>query len=73
MENEIVACCGRYISEAGIEALAFNYRGVQQSEGKYTGGEGERADTLAVIDHLIQISSKARVAVADSRLGLGSG
>ena len=55
MEDEIVASCSHYISEAGIEVLAFNFRGVQQSEGKYDGGRGERDDTLAAIDHLLKL------------------
>jgi uncharacterized protein len=69
MEDEIVASCSRYISEAGIEVLAFNFRGVQRSEGKYDGGRGERDDTLAAIDHLLQISSKARVGVVGFSFG----
>jgi alpha/beta superfamily hydrolase len=69
MEDQIVASCSHYISEAGIEVLAFNFRGVQQSEGKYDGGRGERDDTLAAIDHLLQISSKARVGVVGFSFG----
>ncbi len=69
MEDQIVASCSHYISEAGIEVLTFNFRGVQQSEGKYDGGRGERDDTLAAIDHLLQISSKARVGVVGFSFG----
>jgi alpha/beta superfamily hydrolase len=69
MENEIVRRCCRYISETGIEAVTFNFRGVHKSEGTYDAGPGERADTLAVLDHLLKVSPKARVAVVGYSFG----
>src|SRR4030095_15804012 len=62
MENKVVARCARYISEAGIEAVRFNFRGVQQSDGSYDEGRGERDDLLAVIRYVRNTSPQANLA-----------
>src|SRR5438477_13133159 len=69
MESKVVARCARYISEAGIEAVRFNFRGVQQSEGSFDAGRGERDDLLAVIDYVVGISSAAKLAVVGFSFG----
>lgn len=69
MENKVVARAARYIAEAGIEAIRFNFRGVDQSEGKHDQGRGEREDLLAVIDHVLSISSNARLVLVGFSFG----
>ncbi len=69
MENKVVARCARYISEAGIEAVRFNFRGVQASEGSFDKGNGERDDLLAVVRYVQSVSPEARLAVAGFSFG----
>jgi uncharacterized protein len=69
MENKVVARCARYISEAGIEAVRFNFRGVQQSDGSFDEGRGERDDLIAVIDHVLGISPGAHLAIVGFSFG----
>src|SRR6516165_63600 len=69
MENKVVARVARYVSEAGIEAIRFNFRGVGQSAGHFDAGRGEREDLLAVIDYVRGISPTARLAVAGFSFG----
>src|ERR1043165_6993166 len=69
MENKVVARCARYISEAGIEAVRFNFRGVQQSDGSFDSGRGEREDLEAVIDYVKGISSQSKLAVVGFSFG----
>ena len=69
MENKVVARCARYISDAGIEAVRFNFRGVQQSEGTHDAGRGERDDLAAVIDYVKSVSPAARLAVVGFSFG----
>jgi alpha/beta superfamily hydrolase len=69
MENKVVARASRYISETGIEAIRFNFRGVGQSEGTFDNGAGEREDLRAVIEHVTRISPHARLAVVGFSFG----
>src|SRR5262245_26010577 len=69
MENKVVARCARYISESGIEAIRFNFRGVGQSEGSFDNGRGEREDLSAVIDHISNSSPDSRIAVVGFSFG----
>jgi uncharacterized protein len=69
MENKVVARAARYISEAGIEAIRFNFRGVAQSEGSFDNGSGEREDLRAVIDHVAGISPHAGLAIVGFSFG----
>jgi alpha/beta superfamily hydrolase len=69
MENKVVARAARYISEAGIEAIRFNFRGVGLSAGEFDGGRGEREDLQAVIDYVHGISPSARLGVAGFSFG----
>jgi len=69
MENKVVARASRYISEAGIEAIRFNFRGVSQSEGSFDSGRGERDDLRAVIDYVAGISPEASLAVVGFSFG----
>ena len=44
MRNPIVAAIARAIADAGLYALRFNFRGVGDSAGEWTGGIAEAAD-----------------------------
>ena len=68
MENKVIARSARYISENGIEAVRFNFRGVDQSEGTFG------AAVSAMIfrqrpDHVLKISPDARLAIVGFSFG----
>lgn len=69
MENKVVARSARYISERGVESVRFNFRGVDQSEGSYNNGDGEREDMQAVIAYVLGISPQARLAAVGFSFG----
>ncbi|HLP98291.1 MAG TPA: alpha/beta family hydrolase [Sideroxyarcus sp.] len=48
MENKVAVMLARTFAELGCVALRFNFRGVEGSEGEYTGGDGEEQDLVAV-------------------------
>jgi alpha/beta superfamily hydrolase len=49
MHNNVVeALCDAALQE-GVAALRFNFRGVGQSSGEHSGGEGEQDDVLAAL------------------------
>ena len=49
MNNKVVTTMERTFQSLGYATVAYNFRGVGQSEGEYSHGEGEQADLLAVI------------------------
>ncbi len=49
MTNKVVTTMERTFQSLGYATVAYNFRGVGQSEGEYDHGEGEQADLLAVI------------------------
>jgi alpha/beta superfamily hydrolase len=50
LHNKVVTMTARALSELGIAAVRFNFRGVGQSEGTFDEGRGEILDLLAVTD-----------------------
>ena len=52
MYNVIVASLARSLSDAGIAALRFHFRGVDMSEGSFDGGVGEIDDATAAMEYL---------------------
>lgn len=50
LHNKVVTMTARALSELGIAAVRFNFRGVGQSEGSFDEGRGEILDLLAVTD-----------------------
>jgi hypothetical protein len=52
MYNPVIASGVQGAYEAGYSTLRFNFRGVGESEGTYSGGIGERGDVLAAVDYL---------------------
>jgi alpha/beta superfamily hydrolase len=49
MENKVAMMLARTFAELDCVALRFNFRGVGESEGEFTGGEGEEQDMIAVV------------------------
>ena len=50
MHNKVVTMTARALTELGIAAVRFNFRGVGQSEGSFDNGRGEVLDLLAVAE-----------------------
>ncbi|MGH8028854.1 MAG: alpha/beta hydrolase [Arenimonas sp.] len=48
MHNKVVTTCARALTESGLAAVRFNFRGVGASEGGFDNGRGEVLDMLAV-------------------------
>jgi alpha/beta superfamily hydrolase len=48
MENKVVVVLAKTFAELGCIALRFNFRGVGESEGEFSGGEGEEQDMIAI-------------------------
>jgi alpha/beta superfamily hydrolase len=51
LDNKVVYTLARAFVELGVPSIRFNFRGVGASAGRYDEGDGETADTLAVISH----------------------
>ena len=52
MDNVVVSSLVRYLGEAGIAALRFNFRGVGLSEGSFDVGSGEISDAVEALTYL---------------------
>jgi alpha/beta superfamily hydrolase len=52
MHNKVVHTLARAFVRSGYEALRFNFRGTERSEGHYDGGIGELDDALAAISFM---------------------
>ncbi len=50
MHNKVVYYTARTFNQLGAPALRFNFRGVEESGGRYDEGEGEVGDLAAVLD-----------------------
>jgi alpha/beta superfamily hydrolase len=50
MHNKVVTMCSRALTESGLTAVRFNFRGVGASEGEFDDGRGEVLDLLAVAE-----------------------
>jgi alpha/beta superfamily hydrolase len=64
MLNKVVHTLARAVNRLGVPAVRFNFRGVGASDGRYTKGQGEVEDALAVSDW-----ARQRYAGADLWLG----
>ena len=51
MRNPLVAAIARASAEHGWYALRFNFRGVGESDGEWTGGHAETDDVAAAVAH----------------------
>jgi alpha/beta superfamily hydrolase len=54
MHNKVVTMCARALTESGLPAVRFNFRGVGASAGEFDGGRGEVLDMLAVVQWAMQ-------------------
>ena len=52
MHNKVAHTLARAFARSGYEALRFNFRGTENSEGDYDAGNGELDDALAAIEWL---------------------
>jgi len=69
MENKVVARIARYVSEAGIDAVRFNFRGTGRSEGSFDSGRGERDDLRAVIEYVAHRAPTGKIAIVGFSFG----
>lgn len=65
MNNNVVMAVSRALSEAGLMALRFNFRGAGFSEGTHDNGKGEQDDLRAALEALAEYPE-----VDQSRLGV---
>ena len=65
MYNNVLNAISNHLVQAGIGTLRFNYRGVGMRTGKFEGGNGEIADSIAVTE----FASKSQF-IDGSRLGI---
>ncbi len=49
MHNKVVDYLCRTLNDMGVGTLRFNFRGVESSDGRYSGGDGEADDLRAVL------------------------
>ena len=52
MLNKVVHTLARAMNDLGMPALRFNFRGVGDSEGEYSSGDGEIDDVIAVSSYV---------------------
>jgi alpha/beta superfamily hydrolase len=52
MHNKVAHTLARAFIRSGFEVLRFNFRGTEQSEGRYDNGVGELDDALAAIEYM---------------------
>jgi alpha/beta superfamily hydrolase len=69
MNNPIVRALEDGLQRAERATLRFNFRGVGESTGSYTGGSGEGEDLRAAIRHLTEALSIDRVTLAGYSFG----
>jgi len=50
MDNKVAVTLAKTFAELGCVSLRFNFRGVGESQGEFTGGDGEVEDALAVVE-----------------------
>lgn len=60
MNNRLVYSAFHAFTRAGFSVLRFNYRGVGESQGTWSGGEGELADSASALDWLQAQNQNAR-------------
>jgi alpha/beta superfamily hydrolase len=65
MHNTVVAAACRALTDRGMAALRFNFRGVGRSSGAYDGGRGEARDAAAAIAYLAEQEE-----IEDKKVGL---
>lgn len=69
MSNKVVTTMARALSDAGLLAVRFNFRGVGKSEGVHDEGRGETDDFLQVLDHVVAQHPSLPVTLAGFSFG----
>lgn len=69
MNNPIVRALESGLQRAERTTLRFNFRGVGESTGSYTGGSGEAEDLRAAVSHLTEAMEIERVTLAGYSFG----
>lgn len=69
MFSNVVRAVHDALSTVGYSTLRFNFRGVGESEGVYSGGRGERDDAAAAIEFLSQQSDARDITLAGYSFG----
>jgi uncharacterized protein len=69
MRNPLVAAIARACAERGWYALRFNFRGVGESAGEWTGGREEPKDVAAAVAHARQIAPDLPLGLAGYSFG----
>jgi len=73
MRNKVVYWMARAFEERGCSVLRFNFRGVEQSEGKWDDGVGEADDARSALDWLQQQLPAAPLWLAGFSFGCYAG
>ena len=55
MQNNVVTTIARAYQNLGYSTLRFNFRGVGNSQGRYSDGHGEQKDVKAALDYLVSV------------------
>ena len=71
MEHPLIVAICRAAQHEGIASLRFNFRGVGDSEGEFSGGDKEQDDLRAALDVFQQLDGvdRARIAIAGYSFG----
>ena len=69
MRNPLVAAIARAIAATGLYALRFNFRGVGESAGEWTGGIAETEDLALAIEEARAIAPRLPLALSGFSFG----
>ena len=69
MHNKVVFRAAAGLTDAGLVALRFNFRGVGASTGAHDDGEGEKLDVLDALDYLTKNYPRLPVTLAGFSFG----
>jgi hypothetical protein len=74
MHNKVVFHTARALGEAGFSTLRFNFRGVDESTGRYDHGRGEVDDARSALAYLLDVEpALEEILVAGFSFGAGVG
>jgi len=73
MLNNVVQTVRNTLAQKAIAVLTFNFRGVGNSQGTYSGGEGEDKDAIAALDYLKTVDQIAQGPIGLCGYSFGAG
>jgi alpha/beta superfamily hydrolase len=68
MHNNVVRAVAHAYQEEGYSTLRFNFRGVENSEGEFSNGQGEQQDVKEALKYLVSLG-KSRIDLAGYSFG----